>query len=346
MNKFSISLFIVLTTIQISFAQSKNVKIGAIGFYNFENLFDTVDDPEINDEEFLPEGDRKWTDDLYQEKLDHLAKVVSEMGTQLSPDGMAILGVSEIENRKVLEDFVARKAVADRHYQIVHYDSPDHRGIDVALLYQEKYFKVKYSKNFPLDLYDSKGNPKKTRDILYVAGEFDGEPLHIMVNHWSSRGGGHDAIGYRNAAAAKCKTIADSIMTVNPNAKIIIMGDLNDDPSNDSVKKVLGAKARQKKVKDKGFFNTMYAKYKKGFGTLAYNDAWNLFDQLIISKGLINKKVPGYHFYKSYVFRKDYLIQKFGHFKGYPFRTFGGGSYIGGYSDHLPVYLYIVKEVD
>ena len=151
---------IVLATVQIVFSQSKNVKVGAIGFYNFENLFDTVDDPEINDEEFLPNGDRKWTEDLYNDKLDHLAKVVSEMGTQLSPDGMAILGVSEVENRKVLEDFVQRDAVAKRHYKIVHYDSPDHRGIDVALLYQEKYFKVKYSKNYPLELYKANGERK------------------------------------------------------------------------------------------------------------------------------------------------------------------------------------------
>ena len=179
-----------------------------------------------------------------------------------------------------------------------------------------------------------------------MTGLFDGEPLHILVNHWSSRGGGHAAIAYRNAGAAKCKAISDSIMAINPDANIIIMGDLNDDPSNDSVKKVLGAKAKQKRVKDKGFFNTMYSKYKKGFGTLAYNDAWNLFDQLIISKGLIDPKVKGYHFYKSVVFRKDYLIQKFGHFKGYPFRTFGGANYLGGYSDHLPVILYIVKAVE
>ncbi len=346
MKKFGVITFILLASIQIVIGQSKSVKVGVVGFYNFENLFDTVDDPEINDEEFLPNGDRKWTDDLYQEKLDHLARVVSEIGTKLSPDGVALLGVAEVENRRVLEDFVQRPAVANRHYEIVHYDSPDKRGIDVALLYQPKYFKVTYSKNYPLELYDENGKRKYTRDILYVAGLFDGEPLHVLVNHWSSRGGGAAAIGYRNAGAAKCKAISDSIMMVNPNAKIIIMGDLNDDPSNESVKKILGAKAKQRQVKEKGFFNTMYSKYKKGFGTLAYNDAWNLFDQLIVSKALIDEKVPGYHFYKSHVLREDYLIQKFGHFKGYPFRTFGGGNYIGGYSDHLPVYLYLVKEVD
>lgn len=345
MNKFGMTLFIVLMTFLTAFSQEEKVKVGVIGFYNFENLFDTVDDPKINDEEFLPESAKKWTEDLYTKKLDNLAKVVSELGTKLSPDGVAILGVSEVENRKVLEDFVKRPAVADRDYQIVHFDSPDKRGIDVALLYQKKYFKVTYSKNYPLKLYGENGKRKYTRDVLYVAGLFDGDPIHVMVNHWSSRGGGQRAIAYRNAGAAKCRAISDSIMAVNPNAKIIIIGDLNDDPSNESVKKILGAKAKKKKVKEKGFYNTMYDKYKKGFGTLAYNDAWNLFDQLIVSKGLINKEVPGYHFYQSHVYRKDYLIQKFGHFKGYPFRTFSGDNYIGGYSDHLPVYMYIVKKV-
>jgi len=199
MNKIKFPLFVLLfVVVQTVFGQTKNVKVGVVGFYNFENLFDTEDDPAINDEEFLPNGDRKWTDDLYQEKLDHLAKVVSEMGTKLSPDGVALLGVAEIENRKVLEDFVQRAAIANRRYQIVHYDSPDKRGIDVALLYQEKYFKVTYSKNYPLELYTASGERKYTRDILYVAGLFDGEPLHVLVNHWSSRGGGAEAIGYRN----------------------------------------------------------------------------------------------------------------------------------------------------
>lgn len=339
------SLFLFLACYGTALSQ-KSVKVGAIGFYNFENLFDTEDHPQKIDEEFTPTGKRLWTDELYQEKQHHLAKVVSELGTELSPDGLAILGVAEVENRKVLEDFVQQDEVKDRNYQIIHYESPDRRGIDVALLYQNKYYQVTESKAIPLMIYNDTGDRVFTRDILLVGGTFDGDPLYILVNHWPSRSGGESATReYRNAGALRNKEISDSLTTLNPAAKVIIMGDLNDDPISPSVKNVIKAQAKADRVRPKGFFNPMHEYYKKGFGTLAYRDAWSLFDQILLNYSIVSKKAGGYRFYRAHIHNPSYLIQKKGRYKGYPFRTFDFDNYMGGYSDHYPVYVYLVKEV-
>jgi hypothetical protein len=340
---FSLLLLSLSTTI---YAQ-KEYKVGAIGFYNFENLFDTLDAPDIRDEEYTPEGFRLWNTMRYNEKLDNLAKVVEELGTDVTPDGVSVLGVSEVENRKVLEDFVAHPLIKDRNYQIVHYDSPDFRGIDVALLYNPKYFTVESSEAVPLKIYDKEGERKKTRDILFVSGQYDGEPMHFLVNHWPSRRGGESATQeFRNAGALVCKNICDSLMQINPRAKIIIMGDLNDDPISPSVKKVLEAKSDKKQVRKGGIYNPMYDLFRKGFGTLAYRDAWSLFDQTLLSYGLVSSRSTGYRFFKVRVHNPTYLLQKTGRFKGYPFRSYGGGTYLGGYSDHFPVYVFLLKEIE
>jgi len=347
MNKTHFILLLFLCSGLTSFAQkAQQYKVGAIGFYNFENLFDTEDDPAINDSEFLPTGAKQWTNEIYQEKLGNLARVVSEMGTELSPDGISILGVAEIENRRVLEDFAKQEKVANRNYQIIHFDSPDYRGIDVALLYQAKYFRPTSSRAITMPIYTPTGDTTATRDILFVSGLYDGEPLHIMVNHWPSRRGGEAATApYRNAAALICKTVADSLMQADPNAKVIIMGDLNDDPISPSVKKVLDVSFKKEDTKKGGLFNPMYDFFKRGLGTLAYQDAWNLFDQIILSKGLVNEKAGGFQFYSARVFNENYLFQKSGQYRGYPHRTFSGDTYIGGYSDHLPVFVYLVKPI-
>lgn len=329
------------------FAQKQQYKVSAVGFYNFENLFDTIDTPDVLDEEFTPNGPKRWNTPLYVEKQNHLARVISEMGTELNPDGLALFGVAEVENRKVLEDFAAQPEVVKRKYQIIHYDSPDFRGIDVALFYQPKYFKVTNSRTIPLVIYGDDGERNYTRDILYVSGELDGEPLHVMVNHWPSRRGGEAATQpLRNAAALLCKNVADSLMAIDPEAKIIIMGDLNDDPVSPSMRKVLDAKGEIDEVKKGGIFNPFYEFYKKGLGTLAYGDAWNLFDQIVVSYGLVHKKAKGFRFYQAHVHNPKYLYQTSGQFKGYPHRTFAGDAYIGGYSDHFPTYIYLVKPAD
>ncbi len=346
MLKQYLTLIFLFFLLSFSNAQDQQYKVACIGFYNLENLFDTEDDPAINDEEFLPTGTRLWTTEVYQEKQRNLARVISELGASLTPDGVAILGVSEIENRRVLEDLVKEPALASRNYQIVHYDSPDRRGIDVGLIYQPKYFTVTGSKAIPLMIYGENESRIYTRDILYVAGLLDGEPLHVLVNHWPSRRGGEAATQpYRNAAALICKNVKDSLLQIDPNAKVIVMGDLNDDPTSSSVKKVMAAKHKKDAVKAGDFFNPMHEYFKKGIGTLAYRDAWSLFDQIILTEGLVNEKQDGFRFYKAQVYNEKYLIQKTGQFKGYPYRTFDFDNYIAGYSDHFPVFVYLIKPL-
>ncbi len=321
-------------------------KVAAIGFYNLENLFDTIDSPTTNDIDFTPGGRLLWNTEKYVSKEGNMAKVISLLGTELNPDGLAILGVAEVENRKVLEDLVAQPALAPRNYKIVHYDSPDERGIDCGLLYNPKYFTVLGSKAVPVSLKGPKDTvPDFTRDILYVAGRFDGEPLHVMVCHWPSRRGGEKASEWaRMAAATRCREVADSIRQVNPEAKIVIMGDLNDDPINKSLTDGLRSRGNVDDVKSGDVYNLMYSHYKDGDGTLAYRDAWNLFDQIMVTKPLVNKKSGGWQVYKSMVFKEPWLLQTEGAFRGYPFRTYVGDIFINGYSDHLPVYFYLLKK--
>jgi hypothetical protein len=350
MQKVHLLILMVILSIGQVIAQngkpSDEYKVAAIGFYNLENLFDTIDSPDTNDADFLPGGRLAWNTEKYVSKQANMAKVIAELGTELTPDGLAVLGVAEIENSKVLQDLVAQEAIKGRNYQIVHYDSPDERGIDCGLLYNPKYFAVAASKSQPVLIYDEKtGERNFTRDILYVAGIFDGEPLHVMVGHWPSRRGGEKAsTPGRKAAAAVCKQIADSIMAADPAAKIVIMGDLNDDPTDESVAKVLNAKGDTKDVKTGGLYNPMYSHFMNGDGTMAYRDAWSLFDQMMVSHGFVHKKTGGWQFYKSVVFRKPWLLQTEGAFRGYPFRTFVGDIFINGYSDHLPVYFFTLKK--
>lgn len=344
-NGVFLALFLCLAS--TAFGQTA-YQVGLVGFYNFENLFDTIDSPNTNDIEFTPNGANAWTGKLYAEKLDNLGKVISEMGAEQSPDGLSILGVAEIENRSVLEDFVAHPSVSKRNYQIVHYDSPDQRGIDVGLLYNPKYYKVTESRNVPLLIYEP-GDTSRifTRDVLVVGGLYLGEPLYVLVNHWPSRRGGEAASQpLRNAGALLCKNISDTILQQNPAAKIIIMGDLNDDPTSPSVAQVLNAKGRLNQVPEGGFFNPMLDFFRRGLGTLAYRDAWSLFDQIILNDKLLPADQTGWRFHQAYIFNPPYLVQKSGQFRGYPFRTYVGSNYAGGYSDHFPVYISLLRPVN
>jgi len=343
MKKILFSLLALAFSIQL-FSQKPEYKVGAIGFYNFENLFDTLDTPNVRDTEFTPKGKNLYTPEVYQTKLDNLSGVIAELGTELTPDGLAILGVCEIENRSVLEDLVVHPNIADRAYKIVHYDSADKRGIDVGLIYQEKYYKVEDSRRVRLHIMKNKKDSLYTRDILLVSGLFDGEPLHVLVNHWPSRSGGEArSRPLRNAAAKAVRHVIDSLEQADPAAKVILMGDLNDDPNNESLKKYIRAKRKKEDTKNGQMFNPMYDFYKKGIGTTAWRDAWSLFDQILVSPSLLQDD-DGYFFYKARIYNKRYLVQKTGRYKGYPFRTYSGGVFTGGYSDHFPVFIYLVKE--
>ncbi len=339
-------LIFLLTSFTTCSQDKKEYKVVCVGFYNLENLFDTILNPELLfAEEFTPEGSAHWTSQRYHEKLDHMSYAISKIATDVTPDGVALLGISEIENKGVIEDLVKEDAIKDRNYQIVHYDTPDRRGIDVALLYNPKYFKVTNWKAHPLTFPD---NPDyKTRSQLVVTGLLDGEEVSIIVNHWPSRRGGEKkSRPKRNAAGDLARHIVDSLLAINKNAKIMVMGDLNDDPINPSVMEHLRAKGKQSQLTDDDMFNPMWKLYKDGIGSLAYRDKWNLFDQIIISQGLLGKDYSTYKFYKARVFNKPFLKQKEGRYKGYPWRTFAGGVYIGGYSDHLPVYIMLIKEAE
>ncbi len=218
---------------------TKNVQLACVGFYNLENLFDTIDGPN-NDSEFLPNGTYKWGGMKYKAKLKNMSYAISQFGVDVTPVGAAILGVSEIENRNVLEDLVKQPAIASRSYQIVHFDSPDRRGVDVGLLYNPRLFTVSNKKSYRLQTDDT---TFLTRDQLMVSGYLLGEKVHVIVNHWPSRWGGEmRSRPKRIEAAGLTRKIVDSLFRVEPKAKIIVMGDLNDDPMNESCATILAAK--------------------------------------------------------------------------------------------------------
>ncbi len=322
---------------------SQYYKIACIGFYNTENFFDTIHNPGKRDYEFTPQSDRHWNTERYNIKLNHIATVIEKLGTDYVKTGPVIMGLAEVEDRRVLEDLVKQPQIADRHYQIVHFEGPDQRGIDVALLYNPVFFRLLNARHVPVHLPD--GHP--TRDILVVSGILDHtDTIHVLVNHWPSRWGGEKrSAPLRDTAAATARRIVDSILKINPNAKIIVMGDLNDNPDNESVVKYMRAKGKKNQLQPGDLYNPMYKKYKKGLGTTAYQDTWSLFDQLMISQALLHKSSSNYYFWKAEIFNKPFLIQTTGRFEGYPYRTYAGSEFLGGYSDHFPVYLLLIKPI-
>jgi hypothetical protein len=237
---------------------------------------------------------------------------------------------------------VKQPSIAKRSYQIVHYDSPDRRGVDVGLLYNPRLFTVSNSKSYRLRTEDS---TFLTRDQLMVSGYLLGEKIHVIVNHWPSRTGGEmRSQPKRNAAAGLTRSIVDSLFKVDPKAKVIVMGDLNDDPYNESCATILGAKKEAADVKPKELYNVFWKTLDKGIGSLSYNDQWNLFDQIILSHELVNGDKSKLTFWKGDVFYRNFLIQQEGRYKGTPLRTHAGGVWLNGYSDHLPTMVYLVKE--
>lgn len=334
-------LFVCIAFIAINLsAQNKNT-IYPIAFYNLENLFDTKRDYSIQDEDFTPEGRNKWTEDKYNKKLNNLAEVISQLGRNRNKDGFALLGVAEVENRKVMEDLILKTKLSATKYQIVHQDSPDGRGIDVGLIYNPQYFKVETYTTYPFTLPGN--NTIRTRDILVVSGLLAGEPFSILVNHWPSRRG-EDSSPLRERAGAICKHISDSIYRANPATAIVIMGDMNDDPKDKSTSIALGAKKEMNQVKAGGLFNTMWKIHDTGRGTLCYRDQWNLFDQIIISQSLLKTGKSNLNYVQSEIFSRDYMFQQYGKYKGYPLRTFSGNNFLNGYSDHFPTLIYLQKR--
>lgn len=332
-------LLLLLFAAHPSFAQT-NRRVYPIAFYNLENLYDAVKDSSINDDEFTPKGANTWTETKYQQKIKNMARAIRAIGSPSSSLGPVALGVAEIENRRVLEDLTKDPQLRDLRLAIVHHDSPDRRGVDVGFLYNPEFFTPYRDQAYPFNLPENPGF--KTRDQLLISGTIAGDTVHIIVNHWPSRYGNKSS-ELREFAAGITKGICDSLYRENSEAKIIIMGDLNDDPKDKSVKEVLQAKKNPQDVPAQGLYNTMWKFYDKGIGSLGYQGQWNLFDQIIISRPLLDNKNKGLRFVKAEIFNRDFLVQQEGRNKGYPHRTFSGGVFINGYSDHFPTLIYLVK---
>ncbi|MES2835963.1 MAG: hypothetical protein V4667_00440 [Bacteroidota bacterium] len=322
--------------ISFAFAQKNPSKI-RIAFYNPENIFDTINDTKKNDEEFLPEGKNKWNTNKYEIKLKHTARVVSEINDGKGAD---IIGFSEIENKSVLVDLTTKTELKKQNYDIVHHDSPDERGIDVGLIYKKDLFSVIESKayniRFPFD------TTEKTRDILLVKGvvKKNKAKLYILVNHWPSRRGGeNESEPKRIFVAERVKQIVDSIAKKENDACFVLMGDLNDTPKNKSILEGLKTVSDSTKTEAGSLFNMMAELEKKGKGTHFYKGERSMLDQFIVSTNLFGGKKLYTYSNSATIFEQDWLMEK--HPKTgeiQPFRTFVGNKFIGGYSDHLPVY--------
>lgn len=327
-------------------ASSKVYLPVTVGFYNLENLFDTIRDYRINDADFTPQGQRRYNTFIYKDKLAKLSTIIAQMGLEKNKDGLAVLGVAEIENARVLQDLLQQPALKERNWRLVHYDSKDFRGIDVALLYHPKYFQVLAARPVLVPLPSSGQYKTYTRDILWVKGILGAsDTFHFFVNHWPSRVGGEArSAPFRNKAAVVVRRIVDSLLQYAPGEKVIVMGDLNDNPNNQSVVKYLKAKGTLKKLRSGELYNPYVSFYEKGIGTLAHQDTWGLFDQMMLSQNLLNQATSGFFFYKAYIVQNPELLERVGQFSGYPKRSFVGAHYNGGYSDHLPVYLLLLKE--
>lgn len=343
-NYFLSAMLLFLSTVGI--AQEKKYMVRTVAFYNVENLFDTINDPKTFDDDRTPGGADRWTSKVYKDHVQKIAKVISEIGGDVTQQAPDIVGLCEIENESVIVDLINTDYLKKYNYGIVHYDSPDARGIDVALIYKKGVFKPTNTSSHRLEIFESDGKRRHTRDQLLVSGLLDGEQIHFIVNHWPSRSGGEAASRpKREAAAALNKKIIDSLLKKDSRAKILSMGDFNDDPTNSSFKKVLQTEGKKNKVKKGGLYNPMEEMLKKGVGSLAYQDAWNLFDQIFFTQELLEADKSTYRYWKAAVFNKSYLANSSGRYKGYPFRSMSNGNYTWGYSDHFPVYLYLIREM-
>ncbi|MDO6818256.1 endonuclease/exonuclease/phosphatase family protein [Zobellia sp. 1_MG-2023] len=313
------------------FRKKKGSHLNTISFYNLENLFDTVDDPETLDDDFTPKGRKKWSLRRYKKKLYKLAKTISEIGNSETQSPPVLVGVAEVENQQVMEDLLAAEPLANIKYSYVHYDSPDERGIDCGLIYHKNHFEVLHSEPITLFIYEEDGRRDTTRDILYVKGKLNNEVVHIFVNHWPSRRSGNSKTGYKRVIAAETiiKFMA-GIEEQEANPNYIIMGDFNDGPKSESVQSLMETKT---------LYNPMEKLLTPERGSANYKRSWMLFDQIMVSHSFLNFEKGTHSFAHANIFDEHFLTEFEGKYMGSPFRTYVGNKYIGGYSDHFPVYI-------
>lgn len=344
-----VGLFFICFYYNFSQSESNNhYKIITIGFYNLENLLDTIDDPDTKDE-YSPIIQLKTNKSkAYYKKIDNMASVISKIGKKKKNQSPDILGICEVENDNVINDLIESKYLKDDNYSFINIPSNDWRGIDVALLYKNEVFQVSDFKNYKLKAYNREGFKVKTRDQILVSGYLDNELIHIIVNHWPSQRGGKRKTAYlREKSAELTLNIINELKNEYDNPKIIIMGDFNENPSSKSFKKILKTTTYKKKLNSNNFYNPFEILYKSGYGTLGFRDNLNLFDQILISDNLVvkNNDYKSFKFYKSNIFNPNFLTTKKGKYKGYPYRSWSNGQFTGGYSDHYPVYIYLIKKM-
>jgi len=315
-----------------SFLQRNKLKnVHTIVFYNLENLFDIEDDHKTLDLDFTPKGKNKWTRRRYKKKLLKLANTISEIGIKTTKKAPALVGIAEVENEEAIKDLISTGALKNEDYDYVHYDSPDERGIDTALLYLKSNFSVLYSAPIPLLIFDSEGDRDTTRDILYVHGVLNGEEIHVFVNHWPSRRDGEIETDYKRIKAAE--TIRDymtEIEKMHTSPNYIVMGDFNDGPDALSIRTL---------TESKSLYNPMEKLCTPDRGSANYRRSWSLFDQILVSHNFFNYEKGTHSFAHANIFDDHQLKEKAGKYAGNPFRTYAGQKYLGGYSDHFPVYI-------
>lgn len=356
MKKVLLVVFMVLAFCASSDARKTDRYV--IGFYNLENLFDTEDDPAINDEDFLPQGRNRWTDEIYAEKLDNMAKVIAKMA-KANKTFHSVLGVCEVENEKVLQDLAAHPLLAGAGYEIVHHDSPDRRGIDVAFLYRPEHFSLNYIEVIPytfegssIDFVISKEEQAefRTRDVLMMHGTFEGEHFAFYVAHLPSRAGDKPGSNQlRDRGAEIIYEHSQKMMKEYPGIKIICMGDMNDNPTDPSMADYMRGKEQPEEVGASDYFSPYISMLKAGYGTLSYRGVWNIYDLQLVNSALLNapdgglRLTPDRKGYYGNVYKRPFITNRRGKYKGTPFRSLAGGEFIGGYSDHYPTYIVLSK---
>ncbi len=317
---------------KFSFFKKKSINfLHTVAFYNLENLFDAKKDHNTLDSDFTPNGSKKWTPVRYQNKLSKLARTISQIGRESAGFPPVLVGVAEVENGKVVQDLLSTDPLSGYNYDYVHHNSPDERGIDNALLYNKDNFQVLGSEAIPLMIQNDNGQRDTTRDILYINGVLNSEEVHIFVNHWPSRRNGGVETDYKRIAAAK--TIIDYMEQLeqsfeNPN--YIVMGDFNDGPSSASLQTLMGRNS---------LYNPMEKLKSPYRGSAYYKRSWNLFDQIIVSHNFLNYERGTHSFAEANIFDEAFLVEYKGKYKGNPRRTYVGSRYMGGFSDHFPVYV-------
>lgn len=370
MKKSVFALLLIVLSTQV-FAQTpaeKRYSLYGVCFYNLENLFDTIHAPGKNDFEYLPSGSNRWGTMKYRAKVKNMATVLSDLCTDRLPNGPAVVGVSEVENQAVLEDLLREPCLSGRGWKVVHIEGPDRRGVDCGFFYNPKLFQLEHTMLVPyyylseeqpdVDLGffvndegrvmpypDLRGDTTHiTRGFLVASGKLAGEQFHFIVCHWPSRFAGSPV---RERAGYQVRCLKEALQRQDPGCKIVIMGDMNDDPKNKSMSVSLGCKHKADETSEDDLFNPWWdTLYKKGVGTLMYRGKWNLFDQIVFTGNLLGEDRSTLKFWRNEVFVRDYLFLQEGRFKGGPLRTHAQGVWLNGYSDHLPTMIYLVKEAN